>query len=136
MKFNLITYLSKTLEEFVLLNDNNFNINDNDKQFENWIIYLTCTLLYYLDGNKNISKCIEKILKAYKIDISNIDFSEQNKFINSFSKLLINIFNIEKIFELLNKFIYLSNSNISNVSELSTNIIINIISNTPRIFFK
>ncbi len=134
MKFNLITYLSKTLEEFVLLNDNNFNINDNDKQFENWIIYLTCTLLYYLDGNKNISKCIEKILKAYKIDISNIDFSEQNKFINSFSKLLINIFNIEKIFELLNKFIYLSNSNISNVSELSTNIIINIISNTPGYF--
>ena len=134
MKFNLITYLSKTLEEFVLLNDNNFNINDNDKQFENWIIYLTCTLLYYLDGNKNISKCIEKILKAYKIDISNIDFSEQNKFINSFSKLFINIFNIEKIFELLNKFIYLSNSNISNVSELSTNIIINIISNTPGYF--
>ena len=134
MKFNLITYFSKTLEEFVLLNDNNFNINDNDKQFENWIIYLTCTLLYYLDGNKNISKCIEKILKAYKIDISNIDFSEQNKFINSFSKLFINIFNIEKIFELLNKFIYLSNSNISNVSELSTNIIINIISNTPGYF--
>ena len=88
MKFNLITYLSKTLEEFVLLNDNNFNINDNDKQFENWIIYLTYTLLYYLNGNKNITKCIEKILKAYKIDISNIDFSEQNKFINIFSKLL------------------------------------------------
>ena len=134
IKFNLITYLSKTLEEFILLNENNFNLNNNDKQFENWIVYLTCTLLYYLDGNKNISKCIEKILKDYEIDISNLDFSEENKFINNFSKLLINVFNIEKIFEILSKFIYLANSKISNVSDLSINLIINIITNTPGYF--
>ena len=124
--------LSISLEKFILLNSNSFKIND--KQFENWVVNLTCILIYYFDGNNGMSSCIEKILKDSEIDISTIDFSNQDNFIITFPKIVIQIFDIEKIFELLNKLIYLSNSKIEKVSELSTYLMINIIKNSPNYY--